>query len=177
MKRYLMVMAILVATGAFGALPCLGHEGDRLGSVSDPKAQDEGKFLDFSLPDLGGSPNSLGRFVGKKPVLLVFWAAWCPLCKEQVPVINRIHRQGVVEVVAVNVKESPRKVKAAARSLDIGYPVLLDSDGSVARKYKVPGVPVYIVIDNAGRIVYKSTAFPDRIEKYDGSLSLRLATE
>jgi len=175
MKRYLMVMAILVATGAFGALPCLGHEGDQPGAVSHPKAQDEGRFLDFSLPDLDGAPKSLGRFVGKKPVLLVFWAAWCPLCKEQVPVINRIHRQGTVEVVAVNVKESPKKVKAAVRSLDIRYPVLLDPDGSVAKKYNVPGVPVYIVINNAGMIVYNGNSFPDRIEKYDGSVSLRSA--
>ncbi|MGE5700362.1 MAG: TlpA family protein disulfide reductase [Deltaproteobacteria bacterium] len=177
MKRFLTVMAILVATGAFGALPCLGHEGDHTEAVSHPKAQDEARFLDFSLPDLDGAPKSLGRFVGKKPVLLVFWAAWCPLCKEQVPVINRIHRQGTVEVVAVNVKESPKKVKAAVRSLGILYPVLLDPDGSVAKKYNVPGVPVYIVINNAGMIVYNGNSFPDRIEKYDESLSLRLAAE
>ncbi len=177
MKRCWILAAILAATCAFEARPCLAHDGERLGADSPHKAGEEGRFLDFSLPDLDGAPKSLGRFVGKKPVLLVFWAAWCPLCKEQVPVINRIHGQGDVEVLAVNVKESPKKVKAAARSLDISYPVLLDSDGSVAKKYKVPGVPVYIVIDNAGRIVYRSTAFPDRIEKYDGPLSLRLATE
>jgi peroxiredoxin len=175
MKRYLTVMAIMVVTGAFWALPCLGHEGDHPGAVSHPQAQDEVRFLDFSLADLDGAPKSLGRFVGKKPVLLVFWAAWCPLCKEQVPVINRIHRQGAVEVVAVNVKESPKKVKAAVRSLDIRYPVLLDPDGSVAKKYNVPGVPVYIVINNAGMIVYNGNSFPDRIEKYDGSVSLRSA--
>lgn len=177
MKRFLTVIAILVATVAFGASPCLGHEGDHPGAVSHPKAQDEERFQDFSLPDLDGVPKTLGRFVGKKPVLLVFWAAWCPLCKEQVPVMNRIHRQGTVEVVAVNVKESPKKVKAAIRSLDIRYPVLLDPDGSVAKKYNVPGVPVYIVINNAGMIVYKGNSFPDRIEKYDESLSLRLAAE
>lgn len=166
MKRYWMVIVIFTATCAFEAWPCLAHEGEHLGAVSHPKAEEEGRFLDLSLPDLDGVPTSLGRFVGKKPLLLVFWAAWCPLCKDEVPVINRIHRQGNVEVVAVNVKESPQKVKAAVRSLDIRYPVLLDPDGSVAKKYKVPGIPVYIVIDKAGKIVYNGNAFPHHIGTY-----------
>jgi thiol-disulfide isomerase/thioredoxin len=131
------------------------------------------RFLDFSLQDLEQAPVSLGQIVGKKPVLLLFWAGWCPICREKVPVLNRIHREGAVAVVAVNVKESPKKVKAAVRSLGIRYPVLLDTDGSVARKYKVPGIPAYIVIDTAGRIVYDGNALPGRIENDGRTLSFR----
>jgi peroxiredoxin len=173
MKRYWEVMAILLTIGVIGASPCFGHEGGHKEAVSSAKGGMQGRFLDFSLPNLDGAPVSLGQLVGKKPVLLVFWAEWCPICREKVPAVNRIHREGTVAVVAVNTRESPKKVMAAVRSLDIRYPVLFDPDGSVARKYKIPGIPVYIVIDTTGRIVYESSAFPEGIEKVDNSLSFR----
>lgn len=166
MKRILIVTAILVLTGALGSCLCLAHEGEHPGAATLSKVGEEGRFVAFTLQDPDGAPVSIERLVGKKPVLLLFWAAWCPICKEEVPEINRIHRQGAMEVVAVNVKESPKKVKAAIRSLDIRYPVLLDPDGSVAKKYGVPGVPACIVIDKAGKIVYNGNAFPHHIETY-----------
>jgi thiol-disulfide isomerase/thioredoxin len=90
-----------------------------------------GRFVDFTLDDPDGAKLSFGSLVGGKHVLLLFWAAWCPICKEDVPVINEIHRKGDMHVVAVNVKESPKKVKGAIKSLGIRYPVVLDQDGSV----------------------------------------------
>ena len=46
---------------------------------------------DFTLPSLDGQPVALNQFLGKKAVLLVFWATWCPECKEAIPEINALH--------------------------------------------------------------------------------------
>jgi peroxiredoxin len=151
MKGFRKIVSLLVVLSTLGGVPC---------------AAGEGRFVDFTLQGPDGAAVSLGSLIGKRPVLLLFWAAWCPICQEKVPQINRIHRQGEMEVVAVNVKESPKKVKSAIRSLGIRYPVLMDPEGIVAESYKVPGIPLCIVIDRKGIIVYRSFAFPDRIEEY-----------
>ncbi|HBO68827.1 MAG TPA: redoxin [Deltaproteobacteria bacterium] len=120
--------------------------------------------VDFTLPDLEGNPVSLGRFLGRKPVLLVFWATWCPHCNEVVPEINRIHedfgRGDRLQILALDYKESPEKVEAFLRKKQVRYPVLLDRNGTVARGYRVLGIPTYILIDVAGRIVYRGHELP-----------------
>ncbi|NJD61502.1 MAG: TlpA family protein disulfide reductase [Deltaproteobacteria bacterium] len=166
MKRLWIAIGILAVTSAYGVPACPALEGERGGAASQARPEEGGRFVDFTLRDPDGVPVSFGNLVGKKPVLLLFWAAWCPLCKEEIPRINEIHRRGDMQVVAVNVKESPKKVKGAIRSLGIRYPVLIDPDGDVAGRYKVPGIPVCIVIDKSGCIVYQSNAFPDPIEKF-----------
>jgi peroxiredoxin len=166
MKRLWIAIGILAVTSACGVPACLALEGEQGGAASHSRPEVGSRFVDFTLRDPDGAPVSFRALVGKKPVLLLFWAAWCPICKEDIPLINEIHRRGDMQVVAVNVKESPKKVKGAIRSLGIRYPVLLDPEGDVAGRYKVPGIPVCIVIDKAGCIVYKSNAFPDPIEKF-----------
>ena len=49
-----------------------------------------GPAADFTLPDLDGRPVTLGPLLGKTPVLLVFWATWCPECKAAIPEINAL---------------------------------------------------------------------------------------
>jgi peroxiredoxin len=166
MKRFWIAMGILAVTSVYGVPACPAHEGEHGDAAPHSRQADGGRFVDFTLRDPDGVPVSFGNLVGKKPVLLLFWAAWCPICKEDIPIINEIHRRGDMQVVAINVKESPKRVKGAIRSLGIRYPVLLDPDGAVAGMYKVPGIPVCIVIDKTGRIVYHGNAFPDPIEKF-----------
>ncbi|HZW36833.1 MAG: TlpA family protein disulfide reductase [Deltaproteobacteria bacterium] len=166
MKRLWIAIGILAVTSAYGIPTCPAHGEEHGGAASSTRSEEGVRFVDFTLRDPDGVPVTFGNLVGKKPVLLLFWAAWCPICMEDIPAVNEIHRRGDMQVVAVNVKESAKRVKGAIRSLGIRYPVLLDPDGAVAQRYKVPGIPVCIVIDKAGRIVYRSNAFPDPIEKF-----------
>lgn len=166
MNRFWIAIGILAVTSAYGIPACLAHGGEHGGAAPHTRQGEGGRFVDFTLRDPDGIPVSIGNLVGKKPILLLFWAAWCPLCREDIPAVNEIHRRGDMEVVAVNVKESPKRVKGAIRSLGIRYPVLLDPDGDVARKYNVPGIPACIIIDKTGRIVYDRNAFPDHVEMF-----------
>lgn len=139
-------------------------------------AAGSGEKLDFTLPDMKGNPVSLGTFQGKKPVLLVFWATWCPGCNEAVPAINRIHAESGggnrLEVLALNYKESKAKVASFIREKQVAYPVLLDKRGTVARKFRVLGIPTYILIDAAGRTAFRGYEPPDPTW-YFGSASAR----
>jgi peroxiredoxin len=127
------------------------------------------EWVDFTLPEPGGGQVSLGQFIGKKPVLLVFWATWCPRCKEEVPVINKMHREpptgGKVQILALDFMESEKKVNAFIAKKKVAYPVLLDRRGRVARKYKVVGIPTYILFDRDGKMLVRDHDLPD-IGKY-----------
>jgi peroxiredoxin len=127
------------------------------------------EWVDFTLPDAAGRQVSLGEFIGKTPVLLFFWATWCPHCNESVPVINRMHREpptsGKVQILALDFMESEKKVNAFIAKKKVAYPVLLDRRGKVARKYKVVGIPTYILLDREGKVVYRDHDLPE-IGKY-----------
>ena len=124
-----------------------------------------GEWVDFTLPDAGGKTISLGQFIGRKPVLLIFWATWCPHCKESVPDINRMHREpaenGNVQILALDFMESPAKVSSFLSAKKVAFPVLLDRKGTVARRYRVVGIPTYILIDRKGKVVYRGHDTPN----------------
>ena len=122
-----------------------------------------GPAADFTLPDLDGRPVTLGPFLGKIPVLLVFWATWCPECKAAIPEINALITGPLKEkllVFGLDFRESREKVALAVKSRGIRYPVLLDERGQAARAYGVVGIPTYVLIGREGVIVYKSHTLP-----------------
>lgn len=139
-------------------------------SAPAPSATAAAKGADFTLRSVSGEPVSLGRFAGKTPVLLFFWATWCPHCNAAVPAISKLHAEPVdgkrLTVLALDYMESPEKVGAYVKSREIPYTVLLDRDGAVARRYRVVGVPTYIVIDMAGTVVYRDHVLPPDLGKY-----------
>ena len=64
-----------------------------------------------TIQDLDGNAVDLARWVGKRPVLVEFWATWCPICAELLPKIDTAHKKYGDRVdflvVAVAVNESP----------------------------------------------------------------------
>jgi peroxiredoxin len=127
-----------------------------------------GGEADFTLESPAGKSVSLGEFSGRKPVLLVFWATWCPHCNEAVPEINEIQSRmsDRLQILAIDFMESGEKVKAFMKAKNVSYPVLLDRNGKVARQYRVLGIPTYVVLDKNGQIVYSGNDLPPSLEKY-----------
>ncbi len=110
--------------------------------------------IDFSIRDLRGESWSLDKLRGKV-VLLRFWADWCPSCRYEMPVIENYYRklgkEGFV-VLAVNVKQSPQVAEAFVAQLDLTFPVPLDLEGELARRYGVYAIPTNFLIDRQGII-------------------------
>ncbi len=166
-KAALAVTALLLAT----TVPGPGRSAP--GEIATDRGATAGagapEWKDFTLQDVDGRPVSLAPLIGKRPVLLIFWATWCPHCKETVPVINRMHKEpaanGNVQILALDYMESPKKVKAFLEEKMVAFPVLLDRKGSVAKAYKVVGVPTYILIGRDGRIAFRGYEIP-KISRY-----------
>lgn len=128
-----------------------------------------GEMIDFTLPDTAGRAVTLSQVVGKTPVLLVFWATWCPYCNAAVPEINALQSGGAganLRILALDYKESREAATAFMRAKGVRYPVLLDADGAAARAYGVVGIPTYVVIGRDGKIAYRGNVLPDNIRQY-----------
>jgi len=125
---------------------------------------------DFSLPQVGEGNVRLSAFRGQ-PVLLSFWATWCPYCRRQIPALteaySRYKAQGLA-VMGVNVLEEEEKVAAATAELGISYPVLLDTTGQVARLYQVRSIPYNLFIHSQGTIsaIYPGALDAEAVDEY-----------
>ena len=128
--------------------------------------------IDFNFQDLNGQTWSLDKVRGKV-VLLRFWADWCPYCRYEMPVIDKYYRKLNKEgflVLAVNVKQSPEVALAFTAQLDITFPVPLDPDGKMAKRYGVYAIPTNFLIDRQGIIREILIGEVFREEKFLGDL-------
>lgn len=130
---------------------------------------------DFSLPLVSESPQqtvTLSEWIPSGPVLLVFWASWCPTCVTEVPILNEWHekyaREGL-RIIAVNVQESEKKVREFIETHPVDYPVAMDIEGEVTRRYGIIGVPVSVLIRSDGKIIYFGYSLPQNMDPLIGN--------
>ena len=124
------------------------------------------QLVPFKGTDLEGKPIDLAQIVGKKPIMLVFWASWCPSCKTEVPKINQLaekYRSRGMEFIAVNVgyNDSVERAQAFARKTGMTYPAIFDGSGKITERYMLQGVPTIIIADKKGTIRFRNFATPD----------------
>lgn len=107
---------------------------------------------------LDGTAIDLSQYIGKSPVLLEFWATWCPICKELEPKMLDLAKRYGSQVkfvgVAVSVNESPKRVKLYAEKYHYPYELVFDTDGNAVTAYDVPATSYIVVIDKSGKVVY-----------------------
>ena len=112
----------------------------------------------FELQGPGGDTYSLADMQGE-PVIVNFWATWCPPCRAEMPAMQRawetLRDQGVM-LVGVNVGESKEEIAAFAEQLGVDFPLPMDSDMSVSQQWPMKGLPTTFVVDPQGRIVYRA---------------------
>ena len=123
------------------------------------------KAASFTLLTLDGKEIELNSFAKDKVTLLVFGATWCPSCRHEIPLLKEYYselKDDGLNVLSIDIQESEKKVKSLVDKKKINYPVALDSKADVARLYKVIGIPLNIVLDKNGVIVYKDNRPPDK---------------
>lgn len=116
---------------------------------------------DFKLKTINHGTIKLSDFKGKK-ILLNFWTSWCPPCKEEMPQLNDFYVQEAkklnVEILAVNITDqeiSPEEVNDFSEEYQLQFPVLLDEQGEVSKRYQVLTIPTSFIISEDGRIIEK----------------------
>ncbi len=129
---------------------------------------------DFELKDLDGGQVRLSDFRGKQAVLLYFWASWCPGCiaiKPSVAEMRSNISRDRLAILGINVGTGDplERLMQYQKGHPVPYPVLYDDGGKVSRAYQVQGIPLFILIDKEGSVIYRNNQLPRDIEHYLGS--------
>lgn len=112
----------------------------------------------ITLTDLNGHAVSIPEDLKGKAVIIHFWVDSCIFCLEEMPALERLYKEfqgkGLI-IVAINVGQTPDRVKAFVGKVRVSYPVLLDSDKRMAKMYGVQGFPRTFMLNRKGIIKYK----------------------
>lgn len=109
---------------------------------------------DFSLTAIDGQSVTLRDFTAGegRPVVLNFWATWCPPCRVEMPYFENVNTlyDGRIAVLGLNQAESAATIGDYARQHGLTYPLLVDEDMRVNNLYGVLNLPTTIFIDRNG---------------------------
>lgn len=108
----------------------------------------------FSLPDLSDKSVQLTDYLGKV-VFLNFWATWCKPCQEEMPSMEQLYRAYgkdglVILAVSIDRVTTKKDIPPFVKSMDLTFPVLVDSWGQTDKRYKLMGVPETYIIGRDG---------------------------
>ncbi len=144
--------------------------------VSTVSAIDIGKQApDFELYTIDRNKFVLSEHFRKKPVYLVFWATWCPVCRAEIPALIKIHQQfgEAITFLAINVgqDDSIKKVRKYQEDYQLPYKLAFDQGSIISRMYGVVGTPWQVIIDVNGKIRYRGSHTPENLEQHMETLT------
>jgi peroxiredoxin len=152
-KKGIILTIIVVLAGAvlFLLISRGGSQRPKIIAVGDVAP-------DFTLSTVDGKQVSLSGY-RDKVVMVHFWATWCPPCVEEIPTIDKLHRQMLgknFEVLAVSVDEGGAPaVGSFLQQKKLALPVLLDTRHEVAGRYGTFKFPETYIVDRKGVVRYK----------------------
>lgn len=154
-RRRLLGVAVGTGAAALGA----GIAWWRL-RPTDPSDLAVSLLFAQSLPDATGRTLALSGFAGK-PLLLNFWATWCPPCIEEMPELSDLHRDLSVrglQTLGIAI-DSAAKVAEFAAKRPVSYPLAVAGMGGteLVRQFGNPtgALPFTVIVDRRGRIVHR----------------------
>jgi thiol-disulfide isomerase/thioredoxin len=111
------------------------------------------------VQDMAGQAADLSQlYVGKKPVVIEFWATWCPICRALLPRMQAAQRRwgSRVEfvVVGVGVNETRETMERHLAEHPMPFRFYYDSSGAAVRAYDAPSTSYVVALDARGRVVY-----------------------
>ena len=108
---------------------------------------------DFTFTTLAGKAITLSELRGR-PVVINFWASWCPPCRRELPALEKVYRQYSaqgLQLLGVAVGDEEPAVRRLVQEMRLSYPIgLSDEAGS---NYAVSAIPHTFFLDRQGKIV------------------------
>lgn len=143
------VRLMIAALGVAWAAPALAQDsGIEVGAVA-PSAV---------VQTLDGKSLDLGRWVGKTPVIMEFWAIWCGNCQQLEPHLKTLHAKYGKQVrfvtVAVSINQNAERVKRYAARHKIPGEIVFDTKGNASGAYDVAATSYVVVVNRAGKVIY-----------------------
>ena len=139
-KIAVLILTMLLATATSqAAMPAIGNMAPN-----------------FTLKSSAGRNVKLSEHRGEV-IMINFWATWCGPCRQEMPLLNRIHeqyRKAGFTLLGVNIDDRPEVAQSMAKKLGVTFPVLFDAGKRVSRLYDVNAMPSTVLIDRDGKVRY-----------------------
>ena len=145
MTKWLSTAGALIALGASLALPLSAHA---VGLKEEAP--------DFTLKSLEGSNLRLEEYRGQV-VLINFWASWCGPCRQEMPLLDRLHHRyedAGFAVLGVNVEGEVEPAQEIVDKTNVTFPILIDDGQKVSDMYDLQAMPTTVVVDRDGVVRY-----------------------
>lgn len=143
LNRFFLFMVILLSGGQ-----AMAAGGFRTLEPAAPPA--------LSLRDLSGNVQDLEKYQDKV-ILVNFWASWCPPCRREMPSMQRLKERMADRpfvILGIDSGEQLDEVMSFLGLVKVDFPIMLDSDVVVTKRWKVFALPTSFLIDRQGRVRY-----------------------
>ena len=159
------VISALVAVCVVATFTVITVIGSTSHAVSGLNAEGVGAIIpagkpaapSFSFPELGhpGQQVSLADYAGK-PLIVNFFASWCPPCKQETPMLARFYRteHGSVPLVGMDENDTKANALSFAKANGVTYPLAWDPGIVAGSAYDVAAMPQTFFLNAGHRIVY-----------------------
>ncbi len=140
------LFAIFLATGLANQASATGRSGEQLIGRRAPE---------FLADSINGKPLSLSNYP-ESPIILNFWASWCPPCRDETPhfeKIWRLYKEKDVVVIGINVQDDLNSANEYISEFDVTFINGMDKNGRIMVDYGVTGLPVTFFLDREGMII------------------------
>ncbi len=126
--------------------------------------------IDFSTETLNGDDIEFSEINKKGPTLVSFWALWCKPCRAEMKHLEKLYKKYSDKgftIIGIN-QDSPRsvaKVKSYVSSHKITFPIVTDSNQEIFQMFNGQSIPLTVLFNKDGKIVYKHTGYLPGDEK------------
>lgn len=129
-------------------------------SVEEEEDSAKQRALEFTMEDQEGNSIKLSRIIANgKPIVLNFWASWCPPCKEEMPDFDKVYKElgEEIQFVMVDMTDGQREtVEMGTQYVEeqgFSFPVYFDINQEGAMSYRIYSIPTTIFIDKDGYMI------------------------
>ena len=140
------LFAIFLATGLINKTSATGRSGEQLIGSKAPE---------FVANGINAKSVSLSNHRGS-PIILNFWASWCPPCRDETPhfeKVSRLYSEKDVVVIGINVQDDLTNANEYIKEFDVTFGNGMDMNGRIMVDYGVTGLPVTFFLDREGMII------------------------
>ena len=138
---------------------------------------------DWTAPDIKGERFKLSEHLGEQPFVFVFWATWCVPCKKEMDELRGMFEglmdKGVnVIFISEDTQKSQAKVKPYVESKGYKWPVLLDPDKEILKRYGgTDYIPYTVVLDRDGKVISKTRGAIKDADRFRDKVIKLMATD
>jgi cytochrome c biogenesis protein CcmG, thiol:disulfide interchange protein DsbE len=156
-----VAFVLAACTGAEPSVEAIQQGRDA--AVSPPAVADDEVLPEIEVTDFAGQQLSLADLAGE-PLVVNFWASWCPPCIAEMPDLEAVHAlaDDRVRFVGVNTQDTEERAAQLVEQTGVTYDLVRDPEGELFQAFGVLGMPSTFYVDAAGVIVGRHTGLLSR---------------